>query len=212
MGCLLARALGHLKRIRNLASQQQCADFCVSDVEPHVRSVESASRDGVSRVRGGHGFSGAPRIRRYLGECPGYLGPDDGQVIQRKVFRSLHRRIRLVHRKPVHREECVDIGAGLRWCDARRLVDEFLRARRIPERPQCVAGPQERQSGAVACRSTGWQEFPRAPPPLPRRGPTTTTHARERSSAPVPLRRGLPPPRVGRQGAGPPARRRRALR
>ena len=37
-----------------------------------------------------------------------------------------------------------------RWCDARRLVDELLRALRIPERPQGVAGPEKRQSGAIA--------------------------------------------------------------
>ena len=53
----------------------------------------------------------ASRIRGYLGERPGYLGADDGNILQRKVFRCLHRLIRLIHRKPVHREEGVDIGA-----------------------------------------------------------------------------------------------------
>src|SRR6266478_1365680 len=77
MGCLLLRALGHINRVGNLAGQQQCADFCISDVEPHVRSVESASRDGISCARDGDGFGGAPRIRRYLGERPGNLRSDD---------------------------------------------------------------------------------------------------------------------------------------
>ncbi len=114
MGCLLLRALGHIKRVRNLARQQQCADFCVSDVEPHVRSVESTSRDGVSRIRVSHGFGGASRVRGHLGERPGYLGADDGNILQCKVFRGLHRRLRLVHRKPIDREEGVDVGASVR--------------------------------------------------------------------------------------------------
>ena len=77
IGRLLAHALGHLKRVRNSAGQQQCADMCVGDVEPHVRSVERAGRDGVSRLRDGHGFGCAARVRGYLGERPGYLGADD---------------------------------------------------------------------------------------------------------------------------------------
>jgi hypothetical protein len=67
MGCLLLRALGHIKRVPDLARQQQCTDFCVSDVEPHVGSFESASRGGVPRVRGSHRFGSAPRVRGYLG-------------------------------------------------------------------------------------------------------------------------------------------------
>jgi hypothetical protein len=67
MGCLLLRALGHIKRVADLARQQQCTDFCVSDVEPHVGSVESTSCDGISRVRGSHRFGSAPRVRGYLG-------------------------------------------------------------------------------------------------------------------------------------------------
>ena len=77
VGCLLAHALGHLKGVGNPAGQQQCADVCVGDVEPHVRSVERASRDGVSRVCDGHGFGGAARVRGDRGERPGYLGADD---------------------------------------------------------------------------------------------------------------------------------------
>ena len=149
-GRLLARALGHIERLGDMARQQQCTDFCVSDVEPHVRSIERASRDGVSRLRDGHGFRRAPRIRRYLGERPGYLGADDGNILQCKAFRSLHRRLRLIHRKPVHREEGVDMGASVGRCDARHLVDEFFRTHGVTKRPQHVAGPKERGSGAVA--------------------------------------------------------------
>ena len=43
--------------------QQQRADVCVSDVEPHVRSVERACHRSISRVRDSHGFSGASRTR-----------------------------------------------------------------------------------------------------------------------------------------------------
>ena len=70
IGRLLAHPLGHLKGVRNPASQQQRADVCVSDVEPHVRGVERACRDGVSRVRDGHGFGGAPGIRGYRQRAP----------------------------------------------------------------------------------------------------------------------------------------------
>ena len=115
VGRLAAHPLGHLKGVRNPASQQQRADVCVSDVEPHVRSVERACRNGISCVRDGHGFGGAPRIRGYVSQGPGYLGANNGwQVFQREPFRRLDRRIRLVHRKPVHREEGVDIAAGRR--------------------------------------------------------------------------------------------------
>ncbi|MGO9099235.1 MAG: transposase [Mycobacterium sp.] len=55
------------------------------------------------------------RVRGYGGKRPGYLGANDGrQFVQGELFRRLDRRIRLVHRKPVHREEGVDIAAGLR--------------------------------------------------------------------------------------------------
>jgi hypothetical protein len=37
---LLAYALGQIKGIRNAARQQQCTEVRVSDVEPHVRSIE----------------------------------------------------------------------------------------------------------------------------------------------------------------------------
>jgi hypothetical protein len=72
-----AHPLGNIKGVRNPASQQQRADVCVSGVEPHVRSVERACRNGVSRVRDGHGLSGAPRIRGYVSQDPGYLGAHD---------------------------------------------------------------------------------------------------------------------------------------
>ena len=71
----------------------------------------------------GHGFGGAPRVRGYGSERPGGLRADDGgQVVQREVFGSQRRRIRPVHRKPVHREEGVDTAASLRvlWCATRR--------------------------------------------------------------------------------------------
>jgi len=56
-----------------------------------------------------------PRVRGYGSQRPRYLSTNDGrQIVQCKLFRSLRRRIRPVHRKPVHREEGVDIAAGLR--------------------------------------------------------------------------------------------------
>ena len=112
---LAAHPLGHIKGVRSPASQQQRADVCVSDVEPHVRSVERACRNGISRVRNGHGFNGAPGIRRDGNQDPRYLSANDWrQVVQRELFGRVDRRIRLVRRKPVHREEGVNIAAGLR--------------------------------------------------------------------------------------------------
>ena len=51
IGCLLAHPLGHFNGVGNPAGQQQRADVCISDVEPHLRSVESARRNVVSRSR-----------------------------------------------------------------------------------------------------------------------------------------------------------------
>ena len=180
IGCLLAHPLGHLKGVRNPAGQQQCADVRVGDVEPHVRSVERASRNGVSRVCDGHGFGGAPRVRGYGSERPGCLSADDGgQVVQRKVFRRLRRRIRLVHRKPVHREEGVDIAAGLRRCGARRVVDELLSRARGQQAPRACCWPAGTRIWRGRRRSTGWWGSRRAPLRPPGHGRATTMHARE---------------------------------
>ena len=47
---------------RNPAGQHECADMAVGNDEPHVRSVEGASRKGVSVICGVHGFGGAAGI------------------------------------------------------------------------------------------------------------------------------------------------------
>src|SRR6476620_12656937 len=99
----------------------------------------------MSRVHGSHGVGHAPRVRIYLSEHPGDLSTDDGNILQCKLFRSLNRRIRLVDRKPVHREEGVDVRVRA----AGRLVDELFGAGWVTECPQHVAGPQESASGAV---------------------------------------------------------------
>ena len=123
----------------------------ISDVEPHVRSVKRASRSDVSRFCSAHSCGGASGVRGNGGESPGYLRTDDGgQVIEREFLRRLQRRIGPVHRKPVHREEGVDIAVNLRWCGARRVVDDFFRACGVTERPEQVARAKERESRAVA--------------------------------------------------------------
>ena len=106
---------GAVDGILDPPGQQQCADACISDVEPHLGSVEAARRDGMPGVRDGHRIVGTPRIGGYRGKCPGYLGVDDrGQIVQCERFRRLRGQTRLVHRKPVHREEGVDVAASLR--------------------------------------------------------------------------------------------------
>src|SRR6202790_5093765 len=109
----------------------------ISDVEPHVRSVERASRSGVSRFCRAHSCGCASGVRSYGRESPGYLRTDyGGQVVEGEFLRRLQRLIGLVRRKPVHGEEGVDIAVNLRWRGARRVVDDFLRAAGVTERPE----------------------------------------------------------------------------
>ncbi len=128
--------------------------------------------------------------------------PTTGISSRARAFRRLHRRVRLVHREPVHGEESVDVGASVGGRDARRLVDEFLRSRGVTKCPQHVAGPQEREPGAVLVGQLTRRRCRRAQPPPPRRVPATTRRALEQSWAPVPPRRVPPLPRVDPPGTG----------
>ena len=126
---LSANPIGHLERVRNPAGQKQSGDVRVGDVESHMRGVERPRRDVVAGLRDVDGFVGAARVRRDLSEHPGYLRTDDGNVGQREAFRGLHRRLRLVHREPVHGQKGIDVRSRIRGCVARRLVDDlFARA------------------------------------------------------------------------------------
>src|ERR1700693_4275871 len=93
-----------------------------------MRGVERASRSDVSRFCSAHSCGGASSVGGYGSESPGYFRTNDGgQVIEREFLRRLQRRVGLVHRKPVHREEGVDIAVSLRWWGARTFVDDLFR-------------------------------------------------------------------------------------
>ena len=110
MGCLLAGPLGNAKCFGDLSRQQQGADFRVSDIESHVRSIKGAGRDGVAFVRVGQCLGGTARIRRNLRERPAHFSTDDGNIFQRKASRHLYGCVRLVRREPVDRQEGIDVG------------------------------------------------------------------------------------------------------
>ncbi len=148
--CLPADSVGHLERVRDPACQQQGADMCVGDVESHLRGVESACRDVVSSLRDVNGVCGAARIPRDLRKRPSHLRADDGNILQHKAFRSLHRGLRLVHCEPVHGQKGIDVRAGILRCAGRRLVDDLLRPRRITKRPKHIARPEEGEPGPLA--------------------------------------------------------------
>ena len=75
--------LGHLPGFRNPAGQQKCADVGVG--EDH----EGARRDGVSGLRGGHGFGDAAGIAAGDSDRPGRgtRGNEVGQLLQGEGFR-----------------------------------------------------------------------------------------------------------------------------
>ena len=116
---LSANPIGHLERVRNSAGQKQSGDVRVGDVESHMWGIECPRRDVVAGLRDADGFVGAARISRDLSEHPGDLRTDDGNIGQRKAFRGLHRRLRLVHREPVHRQKGIDVRSRIGGCVAR---------------------------------------------------------------------------------------------
>ena len=167
---------------------------------------ERAGRDGVSRLCGGNGFGRAARVRGYWRQRPGDLGTDDGKVVQRKVFRRPHRRLGLIHREPVHREEGVDVGARRR--QVIREASSMISLARAGS-PSAHSMLLDRRNanlarssiGQLAAADVGEHGLRLLAPAEPRQCVRPNEVA-----LPVPRRRGLPLRPADPQGAGPPAR------
>ena len=86
VGRLQARTAGHVERIGYAAGQQQRADMCVGDVEPHVRSVQRAGRDLVSRLCDVDGLGGAARVRGYWASAQAISAPTTGMSSNARFF------------------------------------------------------------------------------------------------------------------------------